>query len=128
DMPIAVGITCLHPAGIVDADGGQVTPVAGAFLDDSRVVHLNRTIGALLGAALAADAPILDDDLAIVAAVNRADRAADHAHRIQAGSAGGGDQILVNTRPLEKKPAPAVVMSADTRLHAFVAARAALQV
>ncbi len=91
-------------------------------------MHLDGPVGALLGTALAADAPVFDDDLTLVAAMNRADRAADHAHRVQAGAAGGGHEVLFDARPFEKEPALAVVMGADAGLHALVAARAALQV
>jgi hypothetical protein len=91
-------------------------------------VHLNRTIGAVVGTEAAADAPVLDDHLTLVAAMDRADRAADRANRVEAGTAGRRDQVLVEARSGEVQPAVAVVMRPGTGADALVAASAAIQV
>src|SRR5437867_576315 len=62
------------------------------------LVHVDIAVGAILGAVATADAPILDDDLARVPAVDGIDRAADHAVRIEARPARAGDQELVETQ------------------------------
>src|SRR5262249_58669792 len=80
------------------------------------------------GALGAANAPVLDDHLLVVATVDRADGAADHAQRVEAGAAGVRHQVAVEPRAVEEQPAAAVVVGTHARLDALVAARAAVQV
>ena len=61
------------------------------------------------------------------AAADRADRAADHAIRVEAGAARAGHQELVEPQALADQPGDAVVR-VGARLGAFVAAGALLQV
>ena len=58
-------------------------------------MQIDIAVGAILRAKSAADAPILDDDFERIASSNRADGTADHAKRIAALAAAGGDKILV---------------------------------
>ena len=70
----------------------QETPAHRSFGDNAEVVHLNRAIRASVGAQPAADAPVLDDDLAIIAAMNAADRTADQARWNEHAAARAADR------------------------------------
>src|SRR5439155_9158035 len=87
--PVAGGNRASHPALVAHGLRRQVTPAASAFRDQAEIVHLNRAVGTLFGAQAAADAPVFDADFAVVAAVDRADRATGHADGIKAGAARG---------------------------------------
>src|SRR5476651_1290961 len=103
-------------------------PSISAFRDDAGVVHDDRSVRALLGAHFAADAPVLDHYFAVAAAMDRPDRATDHAHGIETRPARCRDQVLSKARTVQEQPAAAVVVAIDASLDAFVAARAAVQV
>src|SRR5262249_36641099 len=96
--------------------------------DNSYIVHLNRSIRTVLGAGPATDTPVLDDDLAVVAAMDRRDRTRNHAHRVEAGTARCRYQVAPESRAVEEEPASAIVMRVDARLDALVAASAAVKV
>src|SRR4029078_5139369 len=91
-------------------------------------VHWEGAVGALVAAEAAADAPVFHDHLAAVAAVDRADRAADHADRVEAGAAAGRVEGLGEAGAVEEQPAAAVVVGVDAGPHALVAARATVEV
>jgi len=98
------------------------------FGQDALVVHLDRAIGTVLGTLLAADAPVLDDNVEVIAATDRANRTADHAHRIATGPARGRNEEAIEAFAVEEEPRSTVGMRFDTLLHALIAARAAIQV
>ena len=100
---------------------------AGSALVDLERVHVQVAVGTVARAQAAADAPVLDDDLERVAPADRADRTADHAQRIAALAARGGDQVLVEPQPFADQPRHAVVR-VRARPHALVAARALLEI
>ena len=89
---------------------------------------MDRAVGALAFAQAAADAPVANANLADVAAVDGADRAADHAHRVEALAARNGRQVVAEPRAVEVQPRVAVVVHGDARLDALAAARAAVEV
>src|SRR5205823_4894606 len=126
-----------RPVGVAEAGprprdaaalGRPEAPTERALRYDADVVHLDGAVRALPGAQLAADAPVFDDDLAVVAAVDGADRAAAHADGVQAGPARQRDQEAVETWPLQEQPAAAVVVDVHAGADALVAARAPVQV
>src|SRR5207244_3106225 len=90
-------------------------------------VHVDITIRAVLRALAAADAPVLDDDLARAAAADRVDRAADHAVRVEARPARAGHQELVEPQPFADQAGDAVV-GVGASLGTLIAARTLLQV
>src|SRR5205807_2726415 len=90
-------------------------------------VHVDVAVRAVFGALAAAYAPVLDDDLAGVAAANRANGTADHAVRVHARATGAGHQELIETQSLANKARDAVV-GIGAGLGTLVAARTFLQV
>src|SRR5712664_2749012 len=90
-------------------------------------MQVDVAVGTILRAEAAADAPILDDDLERIAPSNRADGAADHAERIAALPATGGDKILVEAQAIADEASDSVVRISAS-IHTGVAARAILQV
>ena len=89
--------------------------------------HVDIAIRAILGAQAAADAPVLDDDLARLVAADRAHRAADHAIGVEARAARAGHQELVEPQALADQPGHPL-MRVGAGLGALVAARALHQV
>ena len=107
--------------------GGE-SPAVRCRRHQTGILHLDRAVGTLLRAAFAADAPIADEDFLVVTALNRVHRATDHAHRIETGPASGWHEILGLARPNQKETAIAIIVRIDAGAHAFVAARAAVEV
>src|SRR5579862_9892871 len=68
-----------------------MSPARHRARQDADRVHLDRIIGTVLRTARAADAPILDDNLPMVALMNRTDRTTDQANRVFALPACGGN-------------------------------------
>src|SRR5262249_26024935 len=83
---------------------------------------------ALFRAALAADTPVGDDDLAAVPLPDRADGALGGADRIQARPAGRRNEEAGESRAVEVEPAPAVCVGLDAGLDTLIAAGAAIQI
>src|SRR5207247_2631806 len=83
-------------------------------------VHVDVAVGTVLGALAAADAPVLDDDLARLAPADRADRAADHAVRVEARPARRRHQVVAEAQPLADQARHAVVR-VGARLRTLVA-------
>src|SRR5688572_28898513 len=79
------------------ADAGVAA--GGEFLRDRVLpgdrVHGDVAVGAVFGALAAADAVVVDDDGLAGLAVDGVDGAAHEALGVVAGSAGGGDEVLV---------------------------------
>src|SRR6266478_4453599 len=90
-------------------------------------MQVDVAVGTILRAEAAADAPILDDDFERIAPSNRADGAADHAERIAALPATGGDKILIEAQAIADEASDSVVRISAS-IHTGVAARAILQV
>src|SRR4051812_23903215 len=85
-----------HDAGFFhrllrDAGGDQFR----LRLVDDEVLKVDVAVRTVVRAESASDAPVFDDDLERAFAANRADGAANHAERIAALAAGGGDQVAV---------------------------------
>src|SRR5262249_59257950 len=97
-QPVAVGVFRPVPPGAGEGRRA-IAPTVPFFGDDAYVVHLDRAVGAILGTQPATDAPVLDHDLVVVPAVDRTDRAADHAHRLEAGAARRRHQGVLEARP-----------------------------
>ena len=94
---------------------------------DRERMQVDIPVGAVVRAEAAADAPVLDDDFERVAAANRAHRASDHAERVAALAAGGGDQVLVEAQAFADQ-ASDTVMRVGAGAHALIAARAAFEI
>src|SRR6516225_10397175 len=72
-------------------------------------MQIDIAVRAIARAETAADAPILDDDFERIAAANRSDRATNHAKRVAALSATGGDEIAVKAQAIPHQARDAVV-------------------
>ena len=72
-------------------------------------MHVDVAVGAKLGAFAAADAPVFDNDLEILLASDRTDRALRHAERVAAGSTGGGDEEMFVAQTIAEQTRDAVV-------------------
>ncbi len=94
---------------------------------DRERMQVDISVGAVVGAEAAADAPVLDDDFERVATADRADGASDHAERIAALTAGSGDQVLVEAQAFADQASDAV-MRVGARAHALIAASAAFEI
>ena len=68
-------------------------------------MHVDVSVGAIVGAQAASDAPVLNDDFQRIAPANRADRAADHAQRVAALAAGSRHEIFVEAQALANQTA-----------------------
>src|SRR5207244_4439891 len=95
--------------------------------------HEDITIGTVIRAQPATDAVILDDNLQVLAAMDRVHRTADHAMRIGARAAGGANEEVLEaeTVPEHARDGHAVRYSAvllNAALGAFVASRAKIHV
>src|SRR6267142_1799048 len=90
-------------------------------------MQVDVAVGTIPRTEAAADAPILDDDFERIAPSNRADGAADHAERIAALPATGGDKILIEAQAIADEASDSVVRISAS-IHTGVAARAILQV
>jgi len=103
----------------------RISGAVGSFYP--KIVHFYGTIGTLIDATIAADAPILDDDLPRVLTPNRAHRTAHHTQRVIARSACAGDQIVVEARPYSREPTHSVV-TLSTRIDTGITSSAGIQV
>ena len=103
-------------------------PARGTRGDDAQAVHLNRSVGTLVGAFAAPDAPVLDDDLPIPAAVDRAHRTAHHAQRVEASAATRRDEVVLETQAVAHQPRNTVVVRRHACLDTFIAPRALVQI
>src|SRR6266481_5604182 len=109
-------------------DGRLLAPGALGIVDHHfERMQVDVAVGTILRAEAAADAPILDDDFERIAPSNRADGAADHAERIAALPATGGDKILIEAQAIADEASDSVVRISAS-IHTGVAARAILQV
>ncbi len=90
-------------------------------------MQIDVAVRTILRAKAAPDAPILDDDFERIAPANRANGAADHAQRVAALAATGGDEILVEAQAVANETSDAVVCI-GAGIHASVTARAILQI
>src|SRR5262245_34158063 len=91
-------------------------------------MHLDRTIRTLFFTHAAADAPIFDYHFSIVAAMNGPNRTSDHTNGVEARTARQWNQVVFETRPFQKKAAPAIIVSVSAGAHTFVTARTAIQI
>ena len=125
-----VSIAELGPLPTIPASSalGRESPRRALAGHDADVVHLNRIVRALPLAQPAADAPIANHNLSVVAPLNRPHGAANHAGRVQTLPAGRGHQEPVESRAIEKQPRITVVVRVDTGPHAIAAAGAAVKV
>ena len=97
------------------------------FLHDFEWMHVDVPVGAKLGTFPATDAPILDDDLEVLLAPNRADRALRHAKWVAARSTSSGDKkVIVAQTVAQQAGHPVVGLCASA--HASVAARAIVEI
>src|SRR5262249_3315728 len=83
-----------------DRDSAVPVPGVRGGLAGGGRGHVDVAARAILGALAAADAPVLDHDLQVGAAADRAHRAAHHAVGVQARPAGARDQVLVESQAL----------------------------
>ena len=95
--------------------------------------HENAAVGTVFGAQAAPDAMVLDDNLKVFASMNGVDGTSDHAMRIRAGSAGSGNQKIIqaSSRPEQARNRNTVRLRPvllDTAPRARVAPGAVIQV
>ena len=90
-------------------------------------MQVDIAVGAIARAEPAADAPIFDNDFERIAAANRSNRATNHAKRVAALAATGGDEIAVKAQAVPDQPRDAV-MRVGAGVHTSIAACAILQV
>jgi len=72
-------------------------------------MHIDISIGTVVGAQTATDAPVLDGDFKAVASANSTHRAPDHAEWVFALAAGCGHEIVIETHAIANKTADAIV-------------------
>src|ERR1700691_6105066 len=77
-------------------EAARMPPAECRARDDADRVHLDRVVRTIESTARTADAPVLDDDLPVVAFMDRADRTADQADRVLALPARRRDQIILD--------------------------------
>jgi hypothetical protein len=90
-------------------------------------VHLNISIGALLRAFTATNAPVFNNDLKRIPSAYGSDRTADHAHWIRTGAAGCRYKVSIDPQPVSDQTGHAS-MHVCAGSDALVATRAPVQV
>src|SRR5438128_1427916 len=97
------------------------------LLDHFQRMHVDVAVRAKLGAFAATDAPVLDDDLEIFLASNRANRALRHTKRVTTGSTSSGDKKVIVAQTVAQQAGHAVV-GLCASAHASVAVRAIVEI
>jgi hypothetical protein len=90
-------------------------------------MQIDVAVGTVVRAQSAADAPVLNDDFERIAPTYRSHGAANHAERIAALAATGGDEVLIESEPVANQARDAVV-GIGASVHASVATRTILQI
>src|SRR5437016_10048385 len=84
--------------------GNLLSRMRGVIAEFLERVHVDVAVRTIVCTLAATDTPIFDDDFPRVAAANGANRAADHAIRIQTRTTGARHQVLVETESLADQP------------------------
>lgn len=132
----AVGIAQVTRRGFELAHFGQtVTTSLAVRFDEVSLIghHENAAVGTVRSTQAAANAVVLNDDLKVLAAVNRVHRTADHAMRIEAGTARGRDDeirepLAISQQTRDGNPVRMTSMLFDATSGALVAAGASIQI
>src|SRR5882757_1149041 len=108
-------------------DGFLTAGVFGVVGEHFERMEIDVAVGAVASAEAAADAPILDDYFEGIAAADGADGTADHAKRIAALSAGGGNEIVFEPQAVAHQ-ARHTVVRVGAGVHTSVATGAVFQI
>ena len=115
--------------------GGRFHPHARDLVSGMREViklggkwmQIDISVGTVVGAQTAANAPVFNDDFQRVAAADGADRASHHAKRIATLPAGSGHEIFIEAQTFANQTADAL-MGIGAGAHALIATCAFLEI